>query len=117
MKSEYKRNQRTNEANLVSADHAPSQGASAFDAEAYLPYLAEFDLTDEQAAELLTALWEMMKAFVDIGFGVGSIHEILPGLKDVSPEIGPVAVEFEKDRFSAAFEKSARAEMEKEEES
>lgn len=98
------------------ADHLPTSEPAEFDLEEYLPYVADFDLTDEQAAELLTALWETMRAFVDIGFGVGSIHEILPCLKDVSRETKPGPVKSEKEGFCAAFEESARLQSEREEE-
>ena len=32
-------------------------GASAFDAEEYLPHMGEFDLSEDQARELLATLW------------------------------------------------------------
>lgn len=44
----------------------------------YAPYLEEFDLTDEQARELLTALYEIMRSFVLIGFGLDSVQSVLP---------------------------------------
>ena len=51
---------------------------SAFDIDEYLPDVAEFDLTEEQARELLAQLWRIMEAFVDLGFGVDSVHEFCP---------------------------------------
>lgn len=72
------RDQMNKEDDILVGDRAPISGTPAFDAEEYLPYVAEFDLTEEQASELLATLWEIMKAFVDLGFGVDSIHEFLP---------------------------------------
>jgi len=48
------------------------------DMDEYREDLKRLDLTPEQEAELLTTLWEMMKSFVELGFGVDSMHLILP---------------------------------------
>ena len=37
------------------------------DADAYLPMLADYDLTEEQARDLLTTLWRIMRACVELG--------------------------------------------------
>lgn len=117
MHKEEHRNRKNKEGDTLVVDRSPISGPSAFDAEEYLPYVAEFDLTEKQASELLATLWEIMKAFVDLGFGVDSIHEFLPALKEVSQEIEGGAVESENNRFVAKFEESARNRGEKEEES
>ena len=117
MHREDDRNRKNKEGDTLVVDHAPISGPSAFDAEEYLPYVSEFDLTEEQASELLATLWEIMKAFVDLGFGVDSIHEFLPALKDVSQEIESGTVESKSNRFIAEFKESARDRGEKEEES
>lgn len=117
MHREDNRNRKNIEGDNLVVDRSPISGPSAFDAEEYLPYVAEFDLTEEQASELLATLWEIMKAFVDLGFGVDSIHEFLPALKEVSEEIEGVAVESNDNRFIAEFQESAKATGEKEEES
>lgn len=105
------------EGDMLVVEPAPVSEPSAFNAEEYLPDLAEFDLTEEQANELLVALWEIMKAFVDLGFGVDSIHEFLPALGEVSQEIEACEVESERNVISRKFENSARGCGEKEEES
>lgn len=38
--------------------------------ERYRQGLAEFELTDEQEAELLSILWDIMRTFVELGFSV-----------------------------------------------
>lgn len=48
-----------------------------FDIEKYRDDITEFDLTDEQADELLKTLWTIMSAFVDLGFGVDSVQYLL----------------------------------------
>ncbi|MBL27118.1 MAG: hypothetical protein CMM50_06150 [Rhodospirillaceae bacterium] len=81
--------------------------APAFDADEYRPYLAGLDLTDEQANELLATLWDIMKAFVELGFGLDSIHRFLPELNAVSEEMGDSEVQSESHSFSQTFEASA----------
>jgi hypothetical protein len=39
----------------------------------YAPYVADFDMTDDQKGELLETLWSIMRAFVDLGFDVGKV--------------------------------------------
>lgn len=41
-----------------------------FNLEDYLQHLEGMDLTDEEAREVLTALWDIMVQFVDLGFRV-----------------------------------------------
>ena len=55
-------------------------GTLSLDTSKYLPYLAEFELTEAQQIEMLEALWSIMKTFVDIGFGVDPVQQILPAL-------------------------------------
>lgn len=46
----------------------------------YLEHLDTFDLTDAQKSELLQTLWNIMSRMVDIGWGVDSLHLMLPEL-------------------------------------
>ena len=55
-------------------------GSLEFDVEDYKPYLDGFDLTDEQAEELLHTLWQIMSRFVELGFGVDSVQILFPGI-------------------------------------
>ena len=48
-----------------------------FDAEKYRQDLEGFDISDEQANELLQTLWSIMSAFVELGFGVDSVQYLL----------------------------------------
>ena len=118
MDTESGRNQSNkNEGDTLVVDPVPKTGPSAFNAEEYRPYMAEFDLSEEQANELLATLWEIMKAFVDLGFGVDSIHRFLPALCEISGEVDTGAVESGDTSFSRNFEKAARDGAEKEEDS
>lgn len=40
------------------------------DVEKYFEYTRHFDLPEDQQAQLIQAMWQIMKAFVDIGFEI-----------------------------------------------
>lgn len=63
----------------TSADALPA-GGPALDVEQYLPEVeGRFD-SEEEAIEFLHTLWNIMCAFVDLGWGVDSIHFAFPEL-------------------------------------
>jgi hypothetical protein len=47
----------------------------SFDVEAYMQYVQEFDLTDAQSREVLSALWSCMVGFVDLGFRIHPVQQ------------------------------------------
>ncbi len=67
-------------------------GDLPFDAEKYKGFKEVSDLTEEQQVEFLQTLWSMMKAFVDLGFGVNSIQSFIPELvlNPSEPIVDPV---------------------------
>lgn len=50
--------------------------ALQFDAREYLHFVEDSDLTEGQALELLEAIWSVMVAFVDLGFGVHPVQQV-----------------------------------------
>ncbi len=66
----------------------------------YREHLEGLHLTEAEENELLLALWSIMKAFVDLGFGVDSIHHFFPALGPNSTQASPEALE-SNDRKSA----------------
>lgn len=42
----------------------------------YRAHLEGFDLTKEQEDELLSTLWDIMRTFVEIGFGLDSVQVV-----------------------------------------
>ena len=104
------------EGDVLVAEKAPSSAGSALNVDTYRAHIEEFDLTEEQTAELLGALWEIMKAFVDLGFGVDSIHHFVPALSDASRALKNAEVESKDIDFASKFEKAAFTSAEKEEE-
>lgn len=58
-----------------------------FDGDEYRHYLNDVEISDEKAEELLRALWEIMRTFVDLGWGLESIQMFLPDfLETASPD-------------------------------
>ena len=47
------------------------------DVEKYLHYTRAFDLPEDQQAQLIEAMWQIMKAFVDIGFEIHPVQQAL----------------------------------------
>lgn len=54
---------------------APS-ATPELDAGQYLPLLSEFELTDDEARELIAALWSIMRACVELGIRVDVCGEL-----------------------------------------
>lgn len=62
----------------------PDASETAPDLQRYLPEVeAQFE-SEEAAIEFLRTLWNIMCAFVDLGWGVDSIHFALPELAKIS---------------------------------
>ncbi len=53
---------------------------NGFNPDDYLADLEAFDLSEAQKRELLQTLWNIMCAFVDIGWGVDTVQHIFPEL-------------------------------------
>ena len=70
------------------AENLPARPAITVDYEKYEHFLETADLSDEQKREFIAALWSIIVAFVDLGFGVhpaqqaektcGKLPETLP---------------------------------------
>lgn len=58
----------------LSAQGQPVIEPPQLDLEKYREHVKDFDLSEEEQAELLKTLWHIMAAFVDMGFGVDSIQ-------------------------------------------
>lgn len=86
---------------------APTVSTLAFDKEKYLPELEDTDLTEEQKIEMLQALWSIMEAFVDLGFGVNSIHRFFSERAAESSESGMDRVESGNGKCRGNFEDAA----------
>ncbi|MEW8072638.1 MAG: hypothetical protein AB2826_19655 [Candidatus Thiodiazotropha sp.] len=72
----------------LSAQDQPAMAPPQCDLEKYREHVKDFDLSEEEQAELLKTLWSIMAAFVDMGFGVDSI-QLLSSLdqQQESPQI------------------------------
>lgn len=63
-----------------------SSGGLPLQVEKYRTYLDGMNLTEAQTANVLSALWSLLTAFVDLSFGVDSVHLALPPLQQVPAE-------------------------------
>lgn len=57
----------------------PNQAGSKpiFQADEYLHFLADVDWTEVQKREFIGALWQIVTSFVDLGFGLHPLQNIL----------------------------------------
>ncbi len=102
------------EDDILVADRQPSSVQPVFDPKRYADEIADMDLTDEQAAEYLGTIWEIMKAFVDLGFGVDSVHHVLPQLAAIPSDEGGAMIESRDSDCSKLFENAASVDGAKE---
>lgn len=68
------------------------------DPDDYLPYLDGFDMSLEQKQAALFALWHIMSAIVDIGFGMDTVQILLPDIfEKASRDSGKLLERYEPD--------------------
>lgn len=77
-----------------------------FDAAKYIGQMEDSDSTEEQKVEFLQNLWAIMKAFVDLGFGVDSVQKLFPEILTIPSETGADRVEFEDKKNTQEFKKA-----------
>ncbi len=65
---------------------APRFPALQLDINAYDAFVADADLSEAQRRELLTALWEIIVGFVDLGFGLHPIQHVIHDTKIVETD-------------------------------
>ena len=90
-------------------------GTLALDPDEYREDLAEFGLTEAQENEFLEALWSIMQTFVEIGFGVDSVHHIIPELALKPPASKANMLRMEHRENDEFFKNAARDSAAKEE--
>lgn len=57
-----------------------------FDAQKYRDELHDLDLTEDQATEFLRALDFILRSFIDLGWGVDSVQNFIPAMKEISSQ-------------------------------
>lgn len=93
--------------NSPTEESAGYPGMLELDVEKYLPYVENFDITEEQKVEYLRTLWSIMSAFVDLGWDVDSVPEFLPALHEISGEQCAENVQVSDGNVSGAFNEFA----------
>lgn len=66
------------------APDAPSAAVAPFDAEEYRKYLDDIEGTEEQKLEFLRTLWWIMSAFVELGFNVDPVQQLIPAFLEAA---------------------------------
>ena len=46
-----------------------------------------FGLTNKQENEIIFALWEIMRLFVELGHGVNSINRVFPNILEITDQV------------------------------
>lgn len=93
-----------------------SQRVLQIDIEKYQTFLDETDLNEDQKRDVIEALWQIIVAFVDLGFGVHPVQQACGQLEDCGPKIGETAEDLLgldhplTQRFEGAAETAARKE-------
>lgn len=64
----------------VRGDDGLRLGPPVFEPEQFREHIADLDLTRAQQDELLRVIWDIAMRFVEMGFGVDSIHNLFPEL-------------------------------------
>lgn len=75
-------------------------GLPRFEPERFINTLDDLDITEAQKLELLSTLWWIMAAFVDMGWGVDSVQYAIPELSKLASDFPSDAVE-QKDAHTA----------------
>lgn len=88
-------------------------GELPLDVNKYLPYVEDFDMSEEKKAEFLHTLWSIMSAFVDLGWGVDSVQNFIPALREFSSQEPDKNASLKIQSCSSEFTKSAGAEEKK----
>ena len=68
-------NNGSSESDKKDAPGAPSSLALTIDYEKYLSQLEEWDVTEDQKHEFISILWNILSAFIDLGYGVHFVQE------------------------------------------
>ena len=63
--------------NTSGADLPAGKLALAFDAREYCQFLADCDWTEEQKLEFIETLWKIIIGFVDLGFDLHPVQQVI----------------------------------------
>jgi hypothetical protein len=80
----------TDAPNPTKRAHAPTKAALTFDPQEYLHFLADCDWTEEQKREFIETLWQIIVSFVDLGFDLHPIQQVMDSPKTL--EIDSISV-------------------------
>ena len=88
------------------SEQSPAGGA-VFDAREFLQYVKDFDLTEEQALELITLVYQTMFDFARLGFGLDPVQQIVGAFAENASDEADGAIEWENSSATGEFEEAA----------
>ena len=65
---------------MDSAAETPAIAPLRLDPDKYRAYLANMEMTEAQQNEFLETLWNIMRTFVEIGWGLDSVQTLFSGI-------------------------------------
>lgn len=71
-------------------NETPSRPALTFDAQEYCHFLADCDWTEEQKREFIEALWQIIVSFVDLGFDLHPVQQVMESPRTLELDSGDV---------------------------
>lgn len=78
---------------------AANSCALTFDAQEYLHFLQDCDWTEDQKHEFIEALWQIIVGFVDMGFDLHPIQQVMDSPKTLEVDSGGVLDSINKQEF------------------
>lgn len=100
------KNERVNNSLPETSEQSPA-GGPVFDAKQFLQYLKDFDLTEEQALELVTLVYQTMFDFARLGFGLDPVQQIVGAFAEKASDEVDGAIEWENSSATGKFEEAA----------
>lgn len=82
-------------------------GSLALDPDKYRHHVESFDITEDQKLALLQTLWDIMRSFVELGYGVESVNRFLPAMREFSTESQTLEVQKEHHKRTTEFNETA----------
>lgn len=69
---------------------SPSRAALAFDANEFCHFLEDSDWTESQKLEFIEALWQIVLSFVDLGFDLHPVQQVIGASSTLELDSGDV---------------------------
>ena len=75
---------------VADTESTPRKNALTFDAQEFCHFLADTDWTDEQKREFIEVLWQIVVGFVDLGFDLHPVQQVIDSPKTLEVDSSAV---------------------------